>query len=259
MEGGKTAMKARSLIAFAGVAVLFIFCFSANAQHESYQFPRAINYQGLLTDNNGYPITDTLAMTFNIYETEGDVAPEWTETQDSVEVLHGVFSVTLGSVVPIDVDVFENLYRWLGIQVESDPEMTPRELLTATPYAYRTAYAGILYYIPATPRDSAVVDIPIPHHGTFQVMMSELGGTSDHSAWVTGGENDNQVSYVGIDGYGNVVSGTAQLYQTDTLLTVHPGLILRTKGDNSRNLVLDSENYSYESKAVLITPYLGTW
>ena len=65
---------------------------------------------------------------------------QWTETRNganTVQVNNGLFSVFLGSVTGIPTSIL-NTPLWLGVQVGSDPEMTPREQLGAVTNA-RTA------------------------------------------------------------------------------------------------------------------------
>jgi hypothetical protein len=96
-----------------------------------------INYQGRLSDSGGDSIDNTnpgLGMTFSLYAEESGGSPVWTETHANVPVSDGLFSVRLGSVNALSTDLLGD-DLWLGIQVGSDPEMTPREKLSAVPYA----------------------------------------------------------------------------------------------------------------------------
>lgn len=105
-----------------------------------------INYQGRLAGADGTPIDNTnpgLGITFALYDTDTGGTPLWTETHANVPVSDGLFSVRLGSVTPLDTGYLTG-DRWLGIQVGSDPEMTPREKLAAVPYAMRASVADQL-------------------------------------------------------------------------------------------------------------------
>ena len=82
-----------------------------------------MNYQGYLTDTGGVPITGDLSILFSIYNVENDGIPLWSETQ-TVTVANGTFSVNLGDITPINLP-FDVQY-YLGVQVGTDPEMTPR-------------------------------------------------------------------------------------------------------------------------------------
>ncbi|MFQ6003829.1 MAG: hypothetical protein ACE5KJ_08790, partial [Candidatus Zixiibacteriota bacterium] len=91
----------------------------------SADVPSVINYQGKLTTPAGGCLNDTVQMTFSIYpDTLGSPA-DWTETQTEVIVKDGIFNVLLGSVNPIPGTVFDGSTKYLGVQVESDPEMRP--------------------------------------------------------------------------------------------------------------------------------------
>ena len=68
--------------------------------------PEIINYQGVLTDDTGAPLSTTVSMTFTIYnaETDGDVL--WTEIHGFVTTFGGYFDVLLGSITPLPPTVF---------------------------------------------------------------------------------------------------------------------------------------------------------
>jgi hypothetical protein len=103
--------------------------------------PTILNYQGYLTDSNGDPVNDTLEMTFSIYETSEGGVPVWAETQPSVVVTDGLFNVLLGSVNPIYA-IHLTGESYLGVQVGSDPEMTPRQRIGSAAYAHESAVAN---------------------------------------------------------------------------------------------------------------------
>jgi hypothetical protein len=77
-----------------------------------------INYQGKITTTSGLLIDTTVAMTFSIYADPLGMPPSlWGETQDSVKVEKGVFSVLLGSVNPIPDSVFDGNIVYLAVKV----------------------------------------------------------------------------------------------------------------------------------------------
>jgi hypothetical protein len=86
---------------------------------------RTTSYQGYLTDDVGNPLTGTVDITFTIYDALVGGNQKWTETIKNVEVSDGLFNVVLGLSTPIDSDDVDS-DRYLGIKVETDPEMTPR-------------------------------------------------------------------------------------------------------------------------------------
>ncbi|NCC31613.1 MAG: hypothetical protein EOM24_06240 [Chloroflexia bacterium] len=96
-----------------------------------------ISYQGHLTNPGGTPVSATLPMTFNLYTASTGGTAVWTEQRsgsNAVPVSNGLFNVALGSVTPIPVNLF-GAPLWLGISVNGDAEMSPREQLASVPYA----------------------------------------------------------------------------------------------------------------------------
>ena len=110
--------------------------------------PQKINYQGYLTDSGGTPITSPpsmgLIMTFKIYDVATGGTALWTETQ-AVTVTDGIYSVVLGSVNPINLS-FDTQY-YLGVEIGTDGEMTPRQPLTSVPYAFSSNETDYAYSV----------------------------------------------------------------------------------------------------------------
>jgi hypothetical protein len=94
------------------------------------EIPNMINYQGYLTDSDGSPIDGTVNLTFSLYDTDSGGSPLWSDSY-LVLVVNGLVNKDLG---PINLDLIHPVY--LGIQIESDPEMSPRQALTSVPFAY---------------------------------------------------------------------------------------------------------------------------
>src|SRR5580693_6635108 len=63
--------------------------------------PQGLTEQGRLFDSSGNPLSATLSLTFSIYAGPSGGTAIWTETQPSVPLDQGYFSVELGSVTPI--------------------------------------------------------------------------------------------------------------------------------------------------------------
>jgi hypothetical protein len=104
--------------------------------------PHMITYSGYVSKIHGGPLNGTFQLTFSIYaDTVGSPA-DWTETQPEVVVKHGMFSVLLGSVNPIPPLVFDGSIKYLGVQVESDPELRPLKPIVSVAYAYRAGSAA---------------------------------------------------------------------------------------------------------------------
>jgi hypothetical protein len=96
--------------------------------------PRLMNFQGRLCDSGtGKPLPDgQYSIVFSIYDIADGGEALWTETL-SAQVRGGVFGVVLGEVTALDLS-FDRDY-WLGIRVESDPEIAPRSRLVSAGYA----------------------------------------------------------------------------------------------------------------------------
>lgn len=97
--------------------------------------PHLLRYQGTLTDANNVPLEGTYNLSFRIYDasTAGNLL--WSETQTSVSVSNGVFSVLLGNVTPLNL-AFDKDY-WLSTEVGTSGEMSPRQRITSVGYAIR--------------------------------------------------------------------------------------------------------------------------
>jgi hypothetical protein len=125
---------ARKSFVFLAVGMVVFFVISL----ASAEVPQMINYQGKLTTASGGCLNDTVQMTFSIYPDTLGFPADWTETQNDVIVKEGIFNVLLGSVDSIPSSVFDGNIKYLGVQVESDPEMSPRKPIVSTAYAYNS-------------------------------------------------------------------------------------------------------------------------
>lgn len=95
--------------------------------------PQVINYQGRLTDKDDNPLSGNFLVTFRFYDVSTAGSALW-EERHILSLQNGVFSVLLGSVTPIEVDFNKDL--WLGMEVASDGEMSPRIKLASSAYAF---------------------------------------------------------------------------------------------------------------------------
>ena len=101
---------------------------------------RTIGYQGYLKDGSGLPVTTTVNLTFALYSSLRPVSgPIWRESQN-VTPVNGVYSAELGTLFPLSPLPFDRQY-FLGVAVGSAAEMTPRQPLSATAYAFRAGVA----------------------------------------------------------------------------------------------------------------------
>jgi hypothetical protein len=117
------------------LAAFLFFCllaFVQNAQAQSVV--GTLSVQGNLKKNNGQTVDDgTYSLTFKLYTASAGGTAIWTETQQDVSLVGGVYSVALGTVTPLTPN-FDAPY-WLGVSIGSGAEMQPRMALTPAPYA----------------------------------------------------------------------------------------------------------------------------
>lgn len=97
-----------------------------------------LNYQGHLLDSAGQPVNTTVPITFRLYDSYIGGTELWIEQHPTVPVQYGLFNVALGSITPLPTTLFsDNAELWLGVQIDSDSEMVPRERLGDVPFASR--------------------------------------------------------------------------------------------------------------------------
>jgi hypothetical protein len=109
----------------AALAVLLSGCITAPT----------MSYQGKLTDPAGNPVANgNYNMTFRLWgPTLTTPKVYWQETQ-VVAVNDGLFNVSLGTSTPMTPSIFMVPLE-LGVEVDGDGEMTPRQPLSGAPYA----------------------------------------------------------------------------------------------------------------------------
>jgi hypothetical protein len=120
---------------------LFLMALVSLAGSALAEIPQLINYQGMLTDNGGNPLNETVSITFKLYNDSLSVSPgdkKWEETQAGIEVVNGLFNVTLGRVTALELDFSEDY--WLDITVGAE-HLPDRVRLTSVGYAYRAKTA----------------------------------------------------------------------------------------------------------------------
>lgn len=112
------------------------------------QLPLKVNFQGKLLDPaTNAPRSGNVDFTFRLcnHPTSAcTVCPGsvclWEETQGAVPVSNGVFSVQLGSKTAILPDMLAGASAYLSVTASPDAsEMTPRQQLVMSPYAYTAA------------------------------------------------------------------------------------------------------------------------
>lgn len=114
---------------------------AATAMAQTPSVPPLINYQGRLTDASGAGIDGTRHLTFHIYSNavgEAEAAVWGPQTFNNVPLIDGHFNVILGTTDNGGrsiLDAFGSNERFLGIQVNPDAEIVPRQQILSAPYA----------------------------------------------------------------------------------------------------------------------------
>ena len=135
------------------ILITSVVVFGISNTFAQSNFNKEINYQGKLTDSSGVAVADGLYdMEFRLYTAPSGGSPIWTETligANQVQVTSGLFSVMLGSTTALTgVDFNQTLY--LGVNIESDGEMTPRKILGAVPAAFEADNANTVGGVAST-------------------------------------------------------------------------------------------------------------
>jgi hypothetical protein len=149
----------------AGLIIIFVLLVISH--HALAAIPQIINYQGFLKNTDGTPVNAAVSVVFSIYGAASGGSALWNETR-SVTPANGVYSVQLGSGTAFPADLFTHDLLYLGVKVGSDPEMSPRQQLTTTPYAIRAGTADSVTAANIT--------------GTLPVTIGGTGGTTAASA-----------------------------------------------------------------------------
>lgn len=92
----------------------------------------AIPIQGRLTDASGVPLTGDHSVTFSLYDDPAAGLLYCSTNYNPLPLTNGLFNITVTGCTDSDISG-EQLY--LGIQVDADLEMTPRQPINAVPYA----------------------------------------------------------------------------------------------------------------------------
>lgn len=137
------------------VLSLVISVLICSFSHVFADVPQMINYQGKLATHQEVLVDDTVSIIFTIYDDSTGGTAFWSETQSSVVVKEGVFSVLLGSMDPIPDTVFTGEVRYLGVKVGEDSEMIPRRAIVSSGYAYRALVADSALTAPPSAVDDA--------------------------------------------------------------------------------------------------------
>lgn len=103
-------------------------------------------YQGQLLDPNGggVPVANgSYQLVFRLYNVANGGAPLWQESK-FLNVTEGLFTTLLGDTTSLNLGDFNGQRLWLGVEVNGNGEMAPRQPFGAAPYAIYTENANLL-------------------------------------------------------------------------------------------------------------------
>lgn len=132
--------------ALASVAAMLNPDSSRSVAETTSVVPSTFNYQGFLRDSTGNLVTGSYTITAKIYSTATLGSALYEETFYAVTVRDGLFNVVLGDD-PGSYDlktVFDEMPRYIGITLEPDEELIPRQRVHGVPwalYATNASYA----------------------------------------------------------------------------------------------------------------------
>ena len=208
--------------------------------------PRAIHVQAFLADSTGAAVTGSPSIRFCLYDSLNPTVTValWCDTR-TVTVDQGVLDVGLDeATTPFPATLFDNpLY--LGIQVASDPEMTPRLPLASEAYAFKADDADTVGGQTAASLDQSadlaahLADAANPHH----VTTGQIGAAAaaDLNAHLADTGNPHGVTTAQI---GAVDSATFSAHTADS--AAHHTRFTNTEARMAMGLKLDTNALNHD-------------
>lgn len=216
--------------------------------------PTSISAQGKLTDGSGNAISGSQNFVFKIFNAELAGTEIWPAGAGENQILSsdagGLWTASVGSVIPLTQAVFADTVRWLEITVNGTT--LPRVRLITGPFAYRVATVdgasgGII---------TSKVSIGPGHTNTgTDAFVAGSGNTASGAESTIGGGSNNEVygasSVIG-GGFDNYIDGAAP---SGTIAGGSSGWISQqygtvgggydnTAGDTSSTVAGGSQNYA---------------
>lgn len=203
---------------------------------------KQINFQGKVVNKTvGTNITDgSYTFVFSLYSASSGGVAIWTETK-SVTVTNGIFQTLLGDTTPLPGSVdfnTDNLY--LGINFNSDGEMSPRVRMAAVPYAFNALKVAGLTVTDTTGTLTIPNSTTISFGGSFTTSgASALTLTTSGSTNVTLPTTGTLTTLAGTEILTNKTIGTGGLSFTNAL-------VLNQSSDNDLDIVENSQTLNFD-------------
>jgi hypothetical protein len=183
------------------------------------QVPGRVNFQGLLLDNAGEPVTGTVTLQLELFAAASGGSALWTETHSSVSVTDGIYDVVLGSQTPLTPALFSVSPRYLQVTIDGQV-LSPRREFLAVPFALHAESANNVGGV-----SSAFVEQSY-QHGDFD----GNGLSNAHAAeGLTDADNDGVANFVdadndddGLPDPGELAQGSDPNLVTPTISSFNP-------------------------------------
>ncbi len=114
----------------------------------AFAVPAVLSHQGRLLDASDTPLNGVYTIVYSIYDAPVGGTQLWMEDHVGVVVTDGLFSVELGSVVPLSADIVAGSgggggggggsLRYLQVQLSGQPPIMPRTQLVSAPFSLAT-------------------------------------------------------------------------------------------------------------------------
>ena len=126
-------------------SLIILILLSTTSMLYSQSVPQLVNYQGMLTDENGFGLEGLHTLKFSIFteqNTQAGQEPIWgPQTFQNMPLVNGHFNVILGPTDehspnprPIN-EAFSSQNAYLEIKIGDDPPISPRQQILSSPYA----------------------------------------------------------------------------------------------------------------------------
>ncbi len=146
--------------------------------------PAQMNYQGLLRNDSGQFVNDSLNLAFYIYpDAVGGVACWGPENHFDVPIAQGLFEVVLGDSTPIPDTCFTGARMWLEIWVQGAP-LSPRKPILSAAYSIASSSVSAISSLDGVSNDGGDIDLVegsnitiVPDDGANTITISSSGGS----------------------------------------------------------------------------------
>ncbi len=117
----------------------------------SAEVPLVVSHQGRLLDASDAPVSGVFTIVYSIWDAETGGTQLWMEDHTGVVVTDGLFSVQLGTTVPITSDILHGSggggggsggTRYLQLQLPGLPPISPRTQLSSSPFSITSHSVG---------------------------------------------------------------------------------------------------------------------